>query len=204
MEKTIELEIQSLLPGVETDEDSCITRLEAALQKQHRMQRAHLENCENGVKLCLHYDPETISVTEVKRLAERSGVAIVNRYRHELIPIAGMDCSDCSMVIEHSLARMDGVVAAHVNYAAESLWIEYDSYLINHFEIERRIHSMGYGIQLTGRRKWLQNNSEILLSLLTGLLLVLGWAGGYFLKLSVYFTLPLFLGAYVAGGWEIS
>jgi Cd2+/Zn2+-exporting ATPase len=204
MEKTIELEIQSLLPGVETDEDSCITRLEAALQKQHRMQRAHLENCENGVKLCLHYDPETISVTEVKRLAERAGVAIVNRYRHDLIPIAGMDCSDCSMVIEHSLARMDGVLAARVNYAAESLWIEYDTYLINRFEIERRIHSMGYGIQLTGRRKWLQNNSEILLSLLTGLLLVLGWAGGYFLKLSAYFTLPLFLGAYVAGGWEIS
>jgi Zn2+/Cd2+-exporting ATPase len=204
MEKTIELEIQSLLPGVETDEDSCITRLEAALQKQNRMQRAHLENCENGVKLCLHYDPETISVTEVKRLAERAGVAIVNRYRHELIPIAGMDCSDCSMVIEHSLARMDGVLAARVNYAAESLWIEYDTYLINHFEIERRIHSMGYDIQLSGNRKWLQNNRELLLSLLTGLLLVLGWSGGYYLKLPAYFTLPLFLGAYVAGGWEIS
>ena len=204
MEKTIELEIQSLLPGVETDEDSCIRRLEAALQKQHRMQRAHIENCENGVKLCLHYDPETISVSEVKRLAERAGFAIVNRYRHELIPIEGMDCSDCSMVIEHSLARMDGVQAARANYASEDLWVEYDTYKINRHEIEHRIRSMGYAIRLEGHRKWLQKNRELLLSMITGLLLVIGWAGGYFLGFNTYLSLALYLGAYLAGGWEIS
>ena len=108
MEKTIELEIQSLLPGVENDEDSCVRRLEAALQKQPRMQRAHLENCENGVKLCLHYDPEMISVSEVKRLAERAGIAIVNRYRHDLIPIDGMDCSDCSSEMRPRPSRREG------------------------------------------------------------------------------------------------
>ncbi len=204
MEKTIEIEIQSLLPGVESDQDACITRLEAALQKQHRMQRAHLENCENGLKLCLHYDPATISVSEVTRLAERAGVAIVSRYRHELILIDGMDCSDCSMVIEHSLARMEGVVAARVNYTTESLWIEYDTHQINHHEIERRIGSMGYAIRLEGRRKWLQKNRRLLMSLTAGLLLALAWTGGNFLKFPTYLTLALFLGAYVAGGWEIS
>ncbi|HMD90159.1 MAG TPA: heavy metal translocating P-type ATPase [Anaerolineaceae bacterium] len=204
MEKIIELEIQSLLPGVENDEDSCIRRLEATLQKQHGMQRAHLENCENGVKLCLHYDPETISVSEVKRSAERAGVAIVNRYRHEFIPIEGMDCSDCSLVIEHSLTRMEGVQAARVNYAAENLWIEYDTYQINRYDIERRIHSMGYGIRLDGRRKWLQKNRALLLSLLTGLLLVVGWSGSVFLGFNSTVSLAFYIAAYVAGGWEIS
>ncbi|MDR3573305.1 MAG: heavy metal translocating P-type ATPase [Anaerolineaceae bacterium] len=204
MEKTIELEIQSVLPGVESDQDSCIMRLETALQKQHRMQRAHIENCGNGVKLCLHYDPETISVSEVKRLAERAGVAIVNRYRHEFIEIEGMDCSDCSMVIEHSLARLEGVQAARVNYAAGSLWIEYDTYHINHHQIEQRIQSMGYAVRLEGSRKWLEKNRELLLSLITGLLLLLGWAGAKFLGFSSYLSIALYLGAYLAGGWEIS
>ena len=204
MEKIIELEIQSLLPGVENDQDSCIRRLEAALQKQHGMQRAHLENCENGVKLCLHYDPETISVSEVKRSAERAGVAIVNRYRHESIPIEGMDCSDCSLVIEHSLARMQGVQTARVNYATENLWIEYDTYQIKRYDIERRIHSMGYGIRLDGRRKWLQKNRALLLSLLAGLLLVIGWSGSFFLGFNSTISLAFYIGAYVAGGWEIS
>src|SRR5512140_1507290 len=114
MEKTVELEIQALLPGVDTDEDACIRRLEKALQAQRSMQRAHLENTDHGVRLCLHYDPETISLAEVKRLARNAGVTIVNRYHHAVIPIEGMDCSDCAMVVEHSLARMDGVQSARV------------------------------------------------------------------------------------------
>jgi len=46
---------------------------------------------------------------QIKRLAERAGVEIINRYKHEAISIHGMDCSDCALVVEHSLGRMDGV-----------------------------------------------------------------------------------------------
>ena len=144
MEKNIELEISSLLPGVENDHDGCIKRLETALQDNQKMQRAHLERGNGQVKLCLHYDPETISVGEVKRLAERAGVAITNRYHHDVVAIEDMDCSDCATVLEHSLERMQGVLDASASYAAGNVWVEYDTYAIDRRAIEKRIASLGY------------------------------------------------------------
>ena len=43
MEKTIEFEIHTLLPGVEADEDACFGRLEKALKDQRHVCKAHLE-----------------------------------------------------------------------------------------------------------------------------------------------------------------
>jgi Zn2+/Cd2+-exporting ATPase len=205
MEKTIELEIRSLLPGVESDQDSCIRRLEAALQNRHEMQKAHLEKSENGeVKLCLHYNPEKTSVTDVKRIAERVGVEIINRYKHEAISIHGMDCSDCAIVVEHSLGRMDGVLTARVNYAAQKLWIEYDTHVLSHRGIEQRINSLGYEVPLKGHKKWLQENQELLMSLASGLLMLMGWFGTQFLGFPSLFSLAFFVSAYGVGGWEIA
>jgi Cd2+/Zn2+-exporting ATPase len=205
MEKTIELEIRSLLPGIESDQDCCIKRLEAALQNRREMQRAHLEKSgDDEVKLCLHYDSEKTSMHQVKRLAERAGVEIVNRYKHETIAIHGMDCSDCALVVEHSLGRMDGVLTARVNYAAKKLWIEYDTHTLTHRGIEQRLQSLGYAIPLTGPQKWLQENQEVLLSLASGLLLLTGWLGAQFLGLPTLLSWGFYITAYVVGGWEIA
>lgn len=205
MEKTIELEIRSLLPGIESDQDSCIQRLEAALQNRREMQKAHLEKSKDGeVKLCLHYDSEKTSLSQVKQLAERVGVEIINRYKHETVSIHGMDCSDCALVVEHSLGRMDGVLTARVNYAAKKLWIEYDTHALTHRGIEQRIQSLGYEIPLEGPKKWLQENQELLMSLASGLLLLIGWIGGQFLGFQSILSLVFYVTAYVVGGWEIA
>ena len=94
-EKTIDLDIPLLLPGVTDERDACLDRLEAALQNQKGLQRAHVERDKTPIDLCLHYDPDLLSLADVKRLAERAGAQIANRYHHALIPIENMDCSDC-------------------------------------------------------------------------------------------------------------
>jgi len=204
MEKTIELEIPLLLPGVEDDDDSCLNRLESALQNHRGLQRAHLEREKQPVVLCLHYDPDTLSLAEVKRIAERAGAGIVNRYHHELIAIKGMDCSDCAKVIEHSVGRMEGVLAVNVNYAAQKMRVEYDSNKVNHGTIEKRLRSLGYSVPVTGFRSWYQENRELLFSLISGLLLLIGWAGETFFGLAPLAAISFYLAAYVFGGWDIS
>jgi Cd2+/Zn2+-exporting ATPase len=205
MEKTIELEVLSLLPGIESDQDACIRRLEKAMQTRREMQKAHLEIKENqATTLCLHYDPEQNSIEEVMRLAEQAGFEIVNRYKHETIPILGMDCSDCAAVIDHSVGRLPGVVSASVNYPARKLWVEYDSHALSRRGIEKRIRSMGYEVPLHPNRQKLRENRGLLMSLISGVLLLVGWAGGMFLGLPAAAGLILFLSAYVIGGWEIA
>ncbi len=203
MERKVELDIRPLLPGIETDEDHCVRRLEKALQSQSRMQRVHLATSENGLRLCLHYDPATISQAEVERLARRAGISIASRFHHEVIPIHGMDCSDCALVVEHSLGRMDGVQSAQVNYVARKVWVEYDIHQTNHHAIERRIGSLGYDVPLVGGRRWLQKNSELLTSLLCGLLVLAGWASSLVPGFPGLLSLVFPLLVYLIGGFGI-
>ena len=203
-ETTLELEIPLLLPGVESDDDACLNRLEAALQNQKGLQRAHLEREQRPARLCLHYDPHTLSLAEVERLAKRAGASIANRYHHALVPIEGMDCSDCARVIEHSIGRMDGVLAVTVNYASEKMRVEFDAQKIAYGAIEKRLRSLGYAIPATGLQGRYQENRELIFSLVSGLLVLVGWLGDQFFGLPFVVSLIFYIGAYFFGGWDIA
>ena len=204
MEKTIELDIPLLLPGVEDERDECLNRLESSLQNQKGILRAHLEREKSPVDLCLHYDPNQLTLEQVRRMAERAGAGIANRYHHALLPIEGMDCSDCVTVIEHSLARMDGVLAVNVNYAAANIRVEYDKQKIDRPAIEKRVRSLGYEIPVEGLRSWYKENREVLFSLIAGLLVLIGWLGQRFFELPAIAATVLYITAYIFGGWDIS
>ena len=203
-ENTIELEITLLLPGVETEDDQCLARLETALQARKGIQRVHLEREKRPVRLCLHYDPILISLANVQRLAERAGAQIVDRYRHVMIRIEGMDCSDCATVVEHGVGRMEGVLAVNVNYAAQKMLVEFDAQKVSRDAIEKRLRSLGYTIPATGLRSWYQDNREPLFSLVSGLLLLIGWLGETFFGMPSLVALGFYIIAYVFGGWDIA
>ena len=204
MEKTIELEIPLLLPDVQDEQDECLNRLESSLQNQKGILRAHLERDKSPVDLCLHYDPNLLTLEQVRRMAERAGAGIANRYHHLSTSIEGMDCSDCVTVIEHGLGRMDGVLAVNVNYAAQNLRVEYDKQKTDRPAIEKRVRSLGYEIPVEGLRSWYKENRELLFSLISGLLVLIGWLGQTFFGLPVIGATVFYIAAYIFGGWDIS
>ncbi len=204
LEKTHELEIPLVLPGIENEDDACLARLETALQSHKGLQRAHVEREKRPVVLCLHYDPDVISVQDVQRAAERAGVQILNRYHHDLLTIEGMDCSDCVTVIEHSVRRLEGVLSANVNYATQKMRVEYDAQHINRGAIEKCVRSLGYTIPVEGLRSWYQENRELIFSVLSGVLLLIGWVGQGFLGLPAPVAIALYISAYLFGGWDVA
>ena len=200
-EKTLELEIPLLLPGVDGGEDACLERLETALGSRKGILRAHLRRDAEPIQLCVHYDPELVSIDDVRRMARRAGADITNRYRHDVIHVEDMDCSDCALVLEHSLARMQGVLAVSVNYAAQSMFVEYDSHATNRRAIERRIAQLGYRVPEEGARSWLRENRELLFGIGAGLLLLFGWLGERFLAFPLPVSMGMYAGAYLLGGY---
>lgn len=203
-EKTLELEIPLLLPGIQNEDDACLSRLETALRSHKGLQRAHLERDKRPVILCLHYDPNTISVEDVRRVAERAGAQIANRYHHDLFTVEGMDCSDCVTVIEHSIGRMEGVLAVNVNYASQKMRVEYDAQKINRGAIEKRLQSLGYTIPTEGLRSRYQENREVIFSVFSGALILIGWVGQTFFGLPPLIAITLYVSAYVFGGWDVT
>jgi Zn2+/Cd2+-exporting ATPase len=204
MEQLLELKINSILPGILYEDDACIQRLEKILQAHPRMQRAQLEDGDMGAKICLHFNPDVVTEEQVRIAAERAGERILNRYHHDILAIEGIDCSDCAIVIEHTLERLDGVLATRLNYTAKELWVEYDTHVINRRAIKQRIRSLGYGIPLSRPRKWMNENRELLLSLIAGFLLLVGWAGANYFALPQPISLIYHLAAYIIGGWNVT
>jgi Cd2+/Zn2+-exporting ATPase len=201
-EKTLELEIPLLIPGLINHQDNCLERLESALQNQRGILRAHIENQQDPQILCLHFNPSLTSIEDVRRIAERCGTKIANRYRHEVIPIEGMDCSDCVTVLEHSLNRIEGVLDVKASYTAQRIFIEFDSKTISQGAIERRIQGLGYQIPRGGTRKWYRENRTLIFSLVAGFSLLAGWAGERFFGFPYQLNLALFLVAYILAGWD--
>ena len=197
---TLQLEIPVVLPHIEDERDQCVGRLTELIAARKGIQQAHIERQNGQALVCLHYDPNLLSLEAVQRLAQRAGAQITDRFHHIHLPIAGMDCSDCVTVIEHGVGRLDGVLTVSVNYAAQSMRVEFDGQKVNQAAIEHRVRSLGYTIPVAGLRSWFQENRELLFSLAAGLLVLLGWAGGGFLGLPGPASLALYLGAYLLGG----
>jgi Cd2+/Zn2+-exporting ATPase len=163
-EKTLELEVPLLIPGLVNHEDNCLEKLENALQNQKGILRAHVEHEKDPLVLCLHYNPSLISIDGVRRIAGRTGGEIGRRYRHEVVQIEDMDCSDCVVVLEHSLKRVDGVLEVNASYTAQKVFVEFDSKKTSRSAIERRIMGLGYHIPQEGARQWFQENRTLLFS----------------------------------------
>jgi len=203
MEK-LELDLELLLPGVADEQDQCVSRMQERLKIARGVTEAHLERTDGKAQLCLHYDPAQTTLAALQRLATQTGAEFAERYQHDLIRIEGMDCSDCTLAIEHGLKRMEGVLTATVNYAAQTARVEYDTEKLNRNAIEKRIRGMGYAVAKEGVAAFFAERRELIFALLAGTFVLAGWLAGRFFGASEWVTTLLYLAAYLFGGWDIA
>ena len=203
-EKTIELAIHPLIPGLKDDNDQRLSRLETTLRNRRGIRRAHLEREKSPIDLCLHYDPGMISQEEVQELARKAASRIAVRYRSKRVEIEGMDCSDCAIVIEHGLSRMQGVLGARVDYAGQNLSVEYDTHRTSQRAIERRVRQLGYEVRREGPLAWLAKERELVFSGMSGFMLLLGFFLPRLLPLPFWSAYPFYSLAYILGGYDVS
>jgi Cd2+/Zn2+-exporting ATPase len=145
-EKTVELAIQVLTPEIENGHDGCLDRLEMALQHHKGILRAHVEGEKAPAQLCIHYDPNLISLATVQRLAMQAGADFTQRYRHEQIPFGHMDTADAAIGLAQQLERLPGMLHASVNYAAGLVFVAYDSTVLQRPAIEQTIQGLGFKV----------------------------------------------------------
>jgi len=204
MVETLELDIPILLPQVESDRDQCLARLQEALAGKRGIERVHIHNDRSPAQLCLHYDTHLVSLADVRRMAERAGVQMMNRYHHDLLELEGLDCGDCALVIEHGLMRLHGVLTASVSYPAAKLRIEYDTEKVSRKAIVRRVQDLGYAVRDEKQAGgWLRENWALAFSLVSGTLLATGFALAR-LGAPALISILFYALAYLAGGFDIT
>lgn len=63
------------------------------------------------------------------------------------LKISGMTCSACANRIEKVVSKMDGVKEANVNFATETLTVNYDDKVITQADIEQKVEKIGYKVE---------------------------------------------------------
>lgn len=76
------------------------------------------------------------------------------------IPVKGMHCRSCEMLIEDHLSRLPGVKKAHVSYKKKSADIYHDDQRLDMAAIGEAIREAGYDIGLDDKKYLLSSNPE--------------------------------------------
>ncbi len=83
------LDLTRLLPGHPPETDVCLAELQQQLAQTNGVEKAHLKEA-GRTELCVHYDPELLSLSELERAAAKVGAEVQARYKHETIQLAGL------------------------------------------------------------------------------------------------------------------
>lgn len=142
----IQLDLELVL-STDEDERGRFAKLVQVLEAKRGVLDVHLRRDTAPPEVCIHYDAALINVARLTALVRATGLEVTDRYPHATWLVRGMDCGQCGVVIEHSLARLPGVLSAHVAYAAERLVVDYDRRVVKASVIEARINALGFELE---------------------------------------------------------
>lgn len=220
MTPRLRLDLPLLLPDVPDVRDACVARLEASLAGTPGVLRTHVVNSEDlqEAALCLHYDPDVVSLEDVRRKTEAAGAGLTARFGHAVLPIRLIRGEDVARRIERDLQDIEGVLSASVNVAAQRARIEFDREIVSLDRIRSRLSEIGSAgpapvkaarSPRAGPRPdreppgWFARNRELAWSLAAGALLLAAWTGERWLGLPVLPTTLVYIGAYGFGGYDL-
>ncbi len=96
--------------------------------------------------LTIEYDDTVFKPAELAAaIAEAGFTAILpSTTKKASIPIGGMTCASCAASIERAVSRIPGVQHASVNFATETLLVEWDTGKTRISEIKKEVRAAGY------------------------------------------------------------
>ena len=223
IEKT-KIEIALLLPAVPDAHDACVQRLGDLLRANDGVEAAHiLKEKDTGVgQICIHYNPDRLSIGEVRDLAGRAGIELDKRFGHILLKSDPMHASK-ARTIELRANQIVGVFEASASPAGV-LRIEFDRDLTTEESLLVGVKKLGLRfIEVPKHRKFdettevaskaageeheqehgglLGERTELYFAVLCGGFLVAGWLLSSFSHTSSWMPWSLYAAAYLFGGF---
>ena len=230
MERLTRLDLPLLLPEVDDLRDACIARLIALLERRPGVAQVHvigaselrtkyhndtfahdtaIPDVVDKAQLCLHYDPERLTIAKVEEIARLAGAEIAERFGHVVLPFRAIGAPDEGRRLEQNLLALPGVAAASVNFAAQTARVEYDRTKVDAAVIRAALAESGAAPEggtepslgeEAARPGWYRRNRELAWSLAAGALLLGGWLAAR--ATSSRWPIGIFALSYAFGSWD--
>ncbi|MEC3840004.1 heavy metal translocating P-type ATPase [Bacillus amyloliquefaciens] len=122
---------------------ACASRIEKGLKRMDGVNEA-------SVNLALEtsnisYQPDKIEASAIKDKIEKLGYHVVTEKAD--FQIEGMTCAACANRIEKRLNKIEGVESAPVNFALETVTVEYNPKEVTPKELKETVAKLGYRLE---------------------------------------------------------
>jgi Cd2+/Zn2+-exporting ATPase len=100
--------------------------------------------------LTVVHDTDVIAEEDLERTVKSLGIEVSGVADHFAYRVTGLDCPDCARSVDKSVAYLDGVLSAKLNFASGILVVEYDRSRDPRAEVAAMLRQMGYGAEPVG------------------------------------------------------
>ncbi len=208
----VRVELPVILPDIPDEQDPCVQRLQTSLSVKPGIEHVHVVPPQNGTPacLCVHYDPDQVSLDEIERWVRQEGAALTEQYGHLVLPVSGIRNIRHAQRLERRLLRELGILDAQVS-AAGVVRLEYDRRHWQEAAVRALIEQLGLTILpalptpapeeehvhagIFGER------TELIYALLCGFFLGSSWAAETWLDVPAFLPRIGYLLAYFFGGY---
>ena len=143
MKEKAQFDIPLVLPGVADAADACVERIIGRLRPRAGVDEVHVlpATTDQPAKLCIHYDPDALSLSTVRAEVSAAGAEIANQYGHLIWQIAGLHARR-ARTIGDRLAQLPGVLEVDVNPAG-LVRVEFERAAITEDTLANALTEMG-------------------------------------------------------------
>ncbi len=160
----------------------------------------------NDSTLSISFDPNILSIERLEKKTKEIGCTIAEKFTHETLELAGLDCPDCAMKMEKSINRLPGVLWATVNFTSSTLGIEFESEKISLDKVISLVKDLGYQVitdEKDAEISYWEKNKRLMATGVAGLFLLAGFITSFFAASAVVSDF-LYAIAIVVGGYFIA
>ncbi|MCW3837254.1 heavy metal translocating P-type ATPase [Sphingomonas canadensis] len=128
MSAKLRLDIPVILPEVPDAADACVGRLMGELTGRPGIEQVHVvkgEAPEAPAQLCVHYDPDTLSLARINDIVVGAGAKLTEAFGHLALNVDGIGHQRKARSVSEQLMRVKGVLEAEAS-AAGMIRIEFD------------------------------------------------------------------------------
>ena len=144
MTQKLQLDIPLILPDVTDASDTCVERLTAELSARPGVDQVHIVIPDGGrpALLCIHYNPDTVSLTRIREITQAAGAVITDRFGHLLWEVDGINYQRRARTVAERLRALPGVVEAEASVSGQ-LRVEFDRAQISEQRIASALSELG-------------------------------------------------------------
>lgn len=139
---TTRIDLPLVLPDLHGAHDRCVSRLTEALTGRPGIKQVHIRDAETAVPvLCVHYQPEVISLLRVRELVNAAGARLTAKYAHLSVTAYVPMHAHAARTLADSLRRIPGVQEANVS-SSGTIRVEYERALVSEKTLREQLPAL--------------------------------------------------------------